>query len=290
MGVVEEVNSTANAIEATPPFAGRRAIIYGAARGIGRAVALEFARRGAHVGVADIDLAGAQTTAADIVLSGGSAIGLKCDVLSSESVRGAAEQAEAALGELDMVMNNVGVILGGFPEDIPLSEWERVLGLNLMSVVRSLEVFLPKFLARGSGYIINTASFAGLYPYAFTRMPYVAAKAAVVALSESLALYLVPKGIQVSCLCPGPVMTRVAEGMKAWTANAPMAGPGSQFTVKSAEQTATLLADGMRDGRIMISTDDQVWTTVLRHAEDPDRFIHEKIAEFARGEWGIPGR
>jgi short-subunit dehydrogenase len=62
-----------------------------------------------------------------------------------------------------------------------LSEWQRILGLNFMAVVRSLDVFLHKFIARGSGYIVNTASFAGLYPYAFNRMPYVASKAAVVA-------------------------------------------------------------------------------------------------------------
>lgn len=273
-----------------PPFANKYALIYGAARGIGQAVALEFARRGAQVAIADIDLAGAEETAAEIVKLGGNAIGLACDVTNEESVRAVATAAEQRLGAIDIVMNNVGVIISGNPEDIPLSEWQRILNLNLMSVIHSIGVFLPKMLARGGGYIVNTASFAGLYPYAMNRMPYVASKAAVVALSESLSLYLLPKGIRVSCLCPGPVMTRVMEGMKTWSTNAPMPGPGVQYTLKTAEEAAVILADGMRDGRIIIPTDEKVWEAMQRHAESPDNFIHEKIAEFARGDWGRPGR
>lgn len=96
------------------------------------------------------------------------------------------------------------------PEDIPVAEWERILSLNLMSVVRSNAVFLPKMIARGSGYIVNTASFAGLYPFAASRMPYVAAKAGVVALSESMALYLQPKGIRVSCGFPAANTAKAA--------------------------------------------------------------------------------
>jgi NAD(P)-dependent dehydrogenase (short-subunit alcohol dehydrogenase family) len=273
-----------------PPFQGKRALIYGAARGIGRAVALEFARRGAQVAIADIDLAGAAETAADVIKLGNKAVSLQCDVLKAESVRAVAEEAGRGLGEFDIVMNNVGAILSGNPEDIPMSEWQRIIGLNLMSVIHSLDVFLPKFIARGEGYIVNTASFAGLYPYAFSRMPYVAAKAAVVALSESLALYLLPKGIRVSCLCPGPVMTRVMEGMKTWSQNAPMPGPGSQYTLKTAEEAAITLADGMRDGRIIIPTDEKVWDVMKHHVESPDQFIHEKIQAFARGDWGTPKR
>ena len=279
-----------HAIRPRPPFANKRALIYGAARGIGRAVALEFAHRGAELALADIDVAGAKGTAAEIIKMGGRAIGLSCDVLSDEAVRAAAAEAERRLGELDIVMNNVGVILSGNPEDIPMSEWQRVLSLNLLSVVRSLEVFLPKMIARGAGHIVNTGSFAGLYPYATNRMPYVAAKAAVVALSESLAVYLQPKGIRVSCLCPGPVATQVMEGMKTWSVNAPMPGPGTQYRVKTAEEAASILADGMRDGRILIPTDEKVWEVVRHHADSPDRFIQEKVDEFARGEWGRPGR
>ncbi|MDB5973091.1 MAG: Short-chain dehydrogenase [Hydrocarboniphaga sp.] len=282
------MTSNSRAGRPQPPFDGKAALIYGAAKGIGRAVALEFARRGARLGIADIDKAGADETAALIIAAGGQAIGLRCDVTSELSVREAAVAAEVALGEIDIVMNNVGGILNGNPEDIPVAEWERILSLNLMSAVRGNAVFLPKMIARGNGHIVNTASFAGLYPFAASRVPYVAAKAAVVAMSESLALYLHPKGIRVSCLCPGPVMTGVMDSMKTWSANTVLRGPGSHLEIKTVDQVATTLADGMRDGRIIIPTDESVWETLRQHAASPDAFIQQKIEAFEAGDDGRP--
>jgi NAD(P)-dependent dehydrogenase (short-subunit alcohol dehydrogenase family) len=269
-------------------FQGKAALIYGAAKGIGRAVALEFARRGARVAVADIDAAGASETAAAIAATGRQSLALRCDVTSDLSVREAAVGAELVLGDVDIVMNNVGAILNGHLEDIPLAEWERIISLNLLSVVRSNAVWVPKMLARGRGHIVNTGSFAGMYPFAASRMPYVAAKAGVIALSESMALYLHPQGIRVSCLCPGPVMTQVMDSMKTWSTNVVMRGPGSNLAVKTVDQVATRLADGMRDGQVIIPTDDAVWETLRQHAADPDAFIRSKIDEFARGDHGRP--
>ena len=270
------------------PFDGAAALIYGGGQGIGQAVALEFARRGARVAVADINIEGAQETAAAIKAAGGRAAAFACDVTREESVRDAAAQAEQALGEIDIVMNNVGTILHGNPEDIPTSEWRRIMDLNFFSAVHSNQIFLPKMIARGRGYIVNTASFAGLYPYAANRMPYVAAKAAIVALSESLALYLKPMGVQVACLCPGPVATGVMNGMKTWSENVAFRGPGGQYQVISAEQAATVLADGMRDGRVIIPTDEKVWAVLQAHAASPDAFIQTKIDAFAAGDFGKP--
>lgn len=272
----------------TDVFAGRSALIYGGAKGIGRAVAQEFARRGARLTVADIDLAEAETTAEIIMESGGQARALRCDVTSDASVRETADAAEAASGPIDIVMNNVGAILHGNPEDIPVAEWQRILDLNLMPAVRSNAVFLPRMLARGSGFIVNTASFAGLYPFATTRMPYVSAKAGVIALSESLALYLEPQGIRVSCLIPGPVMTGVLESMRTWTEGLAMRGPGSDLDLITVEDCARTLADGMEAGKILIPSHEEAWTTLTRHAADPDRFIRDKIAEVASGDYGKP--
>jgi NAD(P)-dependent dehydrogenase (short-subunit alcohol dehydrogenase family) len=266
----------------------RAALIYGAAKGIGRAVALEFARRGARVAIADIDVAEARETASKVAALGSKSIAIRCDVLSELSVREAAVTAEIALGEIDIVMNNVGAIVNGNPEDIPLGEWERILSLNLFSAIRSNAIFMPKMIARGSGHIVNVASFAGLYPFATSRMPYVAAKAGIVALSESMAIYLHPQGVRVSCLCPGPVATNVMDGMKTWSTNIVMRGPGAHLQVKTPEEVAVILADGMRDGRVIIPTHDEVWETLQRHAASPDAFIQERIDEFARGETGRP--
>jgi NAD(P)-dependent dehydrogenase (short-subunit alcohol dehydrogenase family) len=203
-------------------------------------------------------------------------------------VRHAAEHCEMRLGEIDIVMNNVGALLSGNPEDIPTAEWRRIMDLNFFPAVHSNQIFLPKMVARGHGHIVNTASFAGLYPYAANRIPYVAAKAAVIALSEALAVYLHPKGVRVSCLCPGPVATGVMHGMKTWSKDVAFRGPGSQYEVITAEQAAVILADGMSCGRVVIPTDPKVWDVIRQHADSPDEFIQGKIDEFARGDYGKP--
>ena len=109
------------------PFAGASVLIFGGAKGIGRAVALEWARRGARLALADIDEAAAHAVAAEI---GGDSFGLRADVLSDTSVAATVAAAAARLGPLDIVMNNVGGMLNGHPEDIPIAEWQRIMDLN----------------------------------------------------------------------------------------------------------------------------------------------------------------
>ena len=129
---------------------------------------------GAKLAIADIDGAAATETAGAIAAAGGQAAALVADVLSEDSMRTALEAAEADLGEIDIVMNNAGSIVNGYPQDIPLAEWQRLMDLDFFSVVRSNAIFLPKMLARNSGHIVNTASVAGLFPFADSRMPYAA--------------------------------------------------------------------------------------------------------------------
>src|SRR4029453_1277645 len=101
------------------------------------------------------------------------------------------------------------------------------------------------------------------------RPAYVGAKARVIAMSESLAIYLHPKGIRVSCLCPGPIMTGVMEGMKTWSRNSVVQGPGSHLMLKFPQDVAPTLADGMRDGRVIIPTHEEAWETLRQHAASP---------------------
>jgi NAD(P)-dependent dehydrogenase (short-subunit alcohol dehydrogenase family) len=274
--------------EPQAPFKGKSALIFGGGRNIGREIALEFARRGASVGVADIDLAGAEETAQLIFAAGGRASAVHCDVSNDASVRAAASAAEDRLGPVDIVMNNAGILHSGNPEDFPIEEWQRMFNINFMAIVRSCQIFIPKMTARGHGYIVNTASFAGLYPYATNRIPYAASKAAIVSLSENLAIYLMPKGLRVSVLCPGPTMTTSIQGMKIFSADTIMRGPGSHLKVKSQREVATILCDGMRDGRILIATHPEGLQTVRERGESIDAFIERKIKEFERGDSGRP--
>jgi len=270
-------------------FAGKTALIIGAGQNIGRRIAQEWARRGAAVAVADISLEGAEATVEELRAAGTRSVGLHCDVTSDESVQQTIAAAEEALGPIDIHMNNAGILSGGNPEDIPLSEWQRMFDVNLFGMVRANAVIVPRMIARGSGHIVNTASFAGLYPFACSRVHYAAAKAAVVSMSENLALYLMPLGIRVSCLCPGPVMTTSPDAMKHFSENYTMRAPGSHLFVKSQQETARILSDGMEAGRIIIPTHDEVWDTLKERAADPDAFIAAKNGEYLAGDPGKPG-
>lgn len=274
--------------EANAPFAGNSALIFGGAKGIGRCVALEWARRGARLAIADIDEAAALAVAAEIRTMGGEALGLAANVLSDESVEATVAAAEAALGDIGILFNNVGSMLNGHPEDIPFAEWQRIMDINYFSAVRGILQVLPRFLARGRGHIVMTASFAGLYPYAASRVPYAASKAAVISMAQNMAVYAEPQGVRVSCLVPGPVMTGVLDTMTSWTPDCPMRGPGSETSLLLPEDVARTLSDGMRDGAVLIPSDPVAFDIVRHWAAGQDAFIAGKIADFAAGDSGRP--
>lgn len=269
-------------------FTGKAALIIGAGQNIGRRIAQEWARRGARLAVADISRDGAEDTAQLLRDIGAEAIALTCDVTDEASVLETIDAAEQALGPLDIHMNNAGILSGGNPEDIPITEWQRMFNVNLFGMVRANAVIVPRMLARRSGHIVNTASFAGLYPFAASRIHYAASKAAVVSMSENLALYLAQYGVRVSCLCPGPVVTSSLDGMRHFTEKYTMRAPGSNLSVMSQQETARIVSDGMEAGCVLIPTHTEVWATLQERASDPDAFIAKKHTEFLAGDTGRP--
>src|SRR5579862_258017 len=193
---------------------GSVAVITGAGSGIGRATALSLARRGCAVIVSDLDEMRAVSVATEVEALGGRAASARCDVASDDDVAALAERATSTFGRVDIVMSNVGVIAKGLPLEIPLDAWSSIVDINLFGTVRVLCAFLPALLDQGSGHVVTTGSTAGLFPYAFDRLPYTATKAAVVALTESLALYLRPRGVGVTCFCPAGVRTNIVEQVR----------------------------------------------------------------------------
>jgi NAD(P)-dependent dehydrogenase (short-subunit alcohol dehydrogenase family) len=168
-------------------------------------------------------------------------------------------------------MNNVGVLAVGPVEEIPLEAWQRIVDINLLGIVRSNLVFLPMLMKQGSGHIVNTASTAGLLPYGFDRLPYTATKHAVVGLSESLALYLRPRGIGVSCLCPAGVATNIVEQITFYGEPALPRGP--HFQLSEAEAVGELVADGVTHGQFLILTAPEVEPELRRHGQDVDAYL-----------------
>jgi NAD(P)-dependent dehydrogenase (short-subunit alcohol dehydrogenase family) len=260
-------------------LADKVAVVTGAGSGIGKGAALAFARAGMRVIVADIDLSAAEEVAAAARGLGAAASSVGCDVASLQSFVFLRDVVMDRFGRVDVVMNNAGVILSGLPEQIPLSEWERVLNVNLMSIVRSNHVFLPQLLQQRSGHIVNTASFAGLYTYSYDRLPYAASKAAIVQISEGLALYLRPRGIGVTCLCPGPVRTNIMKSNRAWSTGLDIRGPGPEFRMLEPDEVGEMVVDAVRRNLFFLPTDPAVTAKLIDRATDWEGFLQRQIQE-----------
>jgi len=259
---------------------GRTAVITGGGSGLGRGTALELAKAGVNLVLADIDPAGAQETARLVTEAGVQALGVACDVAQADAFHQLKAQVEDRFGPPDIVMNNVGVLTGGRPEDIPVAEWERIINTNLMSVVRSNEAFLRGFIDRGHGHIVNVASTAGLYPYAYDRGPYAASKAAIISLTEGLALYLKPKGVGVSVMCPGPMPTNVGKSLRRFGAPLGVRGPGADFTPMPPQEAGALIVDAILNDRFFVTTHPaQVLQRLRRRLDDWDGFIAASAKE-----------
>jgi NAD(P)-dependent dehydrogenase (short-subunit alcohol dehydrogenase family) len=262
-----------------PPMqdlSGRAAVVTGAGSGIGRGAALAFARAGTNVVVADIYGDRAAAVATEACALGVEAVGAACDVRELGDIEQLRDRALADLGRIDIVMNNVGVIAAGPPLTIPFSEWQRVIDTNLLSVVRSNQVFLPVLLEQGDGHVVNTASTNGLYSYSSDRLPYTATKGAIVMLSEALALYLKPRGIGVTCLCPGPVATNIVEQVAYHGDAASVRGPTLPIIAPAA--VGEMVVDAVRADRFLQLTHPEVHDLLVHRAQDPEAFLAEQVA------------
>ncbi|MBV8431474.1 MAG: SDR family NAD(P)-dependent oxidoreductase [Solirubrobacterales bacterium] len=256
---------------------GAAAVVTGAGSGIGRAIALALASRGARVVSSDVDGARAEETADLIITGGGTGVGMRVDVRRQEDFEGLRDTCRQRFGQLDVVVNNVGVLAMGAAESLPIEAWERVLDLNLLSIARSNLAFLPVLLGQGRGHVVNTASASGLLAYGFDRLPYVASKHAVVGVSEALALYLGPKGIGVTCVCPSGVMTNIVEQITVYGQTGAPRAP--QHPVVAAEVVGELVADAVTAGRFLVVTAPEIHDELRRRAEDPEAYLQRMIRE-----------
>ena len=193
-------------------FANKTAVITGAGSGIGKATALEAAKRGMNVVLADINEKDVNAVAEEIKQSGGSCSVQLCDVSNADAVAALAEHAKTQFGNVHFLFNNAGV--SSPPRlmwECTLEDWEWVIGVNLNSVAYGVKYFVPSMLAHGEeAHIVNTASIAGLISSSFMNT-YSVTKHAVVALSETLALDLkaVDANISASVLCPAWIKTQI---------------------------------------------------------------------------------
>jgi NAD(P)-dependent dehydrogenase (short-subunit alcohol dehydrogenase family) len=260
---------------------GRVAVITGGASGIGQATVLALARSGCDIVVADVNDSRMSETVAEIEGFGRRALAVRCDVSRPEDLERLATAAVEGMGQVDILMNNAGVVVGGPLEEIPLRDWEWILGINLFGPIHGVHAFLPHFLARGSGHIVNTASFAGLMAHNPLTIPYDTSKFGVVGFSQGLALYLRPKGIGVSVLCPGYVHTNLSENYRFTGVEAGRAPQVPDRTVE-AEDVGELVLAAIRENRFLILSQPEHRDILVRRMQDIDRHMARQLEVLAQ--------
>jgi NAD(P)-dependent dehydrogenase (short-subunit alcohol dehydrogenase family) len=223
------------------------ALVTGAGRGIGRAIALRLAADGGSVAVSDINIDTARDTAAQIEASGGRAWAARCDVTDRASVQALIDGATAALGTPDILVNNAGIFFNAAFDAMTDEQWHRMIDTNLTSVFIVSQIAIRAWLAaERSGVIINLASISG--QIAFTNSAhYCAAKAGVHALTQCIALEFGGRGIRANSIAPGIIETPILPdpvGAQAWASRLPLRRLGKPEDV--ADVAAFLASDDSR--------------------------------------------
>jgi NAD(P)-dependent dehydrogenase (short-subunit alcohol dehydrogenase family) len=239
-------------------------IVTGGASGIGAALSRRFAAEGARaVVVADLQADAAQAVADEI---GGMAV--STDVAVEADVRALVERTVEQHGPVDLFCSNAGIAIGGGVE-VPDEQWQRIWDINLMAHVYAARAVLPGMLARGEGYLLNTASAAGLLTN-LGAAPYAVTKHAAVALAEWLAITHGDAGIKVSVLCPQGVRTPMLLG------GAELGDDAANMLLAGAiepQQVADAVVEGLRDEAFLILPHPEVLEYLRRKTDDYDRWL-----------------
>ncbi|WP_211749266.1 SDR family oxidoreductase [Paenibacillus sp. Marseille-Q4541] len=189
------------------------AVVTGAASGMGKAIAILYAKEGAKVVVSDLNLEGANTTVEEIKSQGGEAFAIKTNVASQEDIDTLIDTTVSTFGTVDILVNNAGIMDNFEPAgDIEDDKWERIFAINTTSVMRSTRKVMPIFLAKQKGVIVNIASAGGLNG-ARAGATYTASKHAVVGFTKNTGFMYAPQGVRCNAIAPGGVETNINSSM-----------------------------------------------------------------------------
>jgi NAD(P)-dependent dehydrogenase (short-subunit alcohol dehydrogenase family) len=239
-------------------------VVTGGASGIGHALCRRFSEEGARaVVVADLNEKGARAVADEI-----NGLGIKCDVSVEADLQQVVSLCERHYGPIDLFCSNAGIFFGdgkeGMATSLPNDRWQRMWEVNVLSHVYAARAVLPGMIARGGGYLLQTASAAGLLNQ-IGDAAYSTTKHAAIGFAESLAITHGDQGIKVSVLCPQGVATPMLAGHE----NSPQAGDG----LLSAEAVAESVVEGLAAERFLILPHPQVLTYMQRKSTDYDRWL-----------------
>jgi NAD(P)-dependent dehydrogenase (short-subunit alcohol dehydrogenase family) len=219
------------------------AIVTGAASGMGKQIALLYAKEGAKVVVSDINLEGAKAVAEEIKSAGGTAFAIKTDVSKEQDIQDLIDTAVNTYSTLDILVNNAGIMDNFAPAaDVTDELWDRVFAVNATSVMRATRKALPIFIKKGGGVIVNIASIGGLFG-GRAGAAYTAAKHAVVGFTKSVGFQYEPFGIRCNAIAPGSVNTNIAASIHNPNKNGMdrcMSGIGLSPRIGEPEEIATV--------------------------------------------------
>ena len=256
----------------------RVAVVTGAASGIGRSLCLALAEQDtAGIVAADIDAAGAAEVAETIEAGGHKAIAVTADVSREADVQALVERAEGTFGHIGLFCSNAGIIVRGGVE-VPDEQWARIWAVNVQSHIYVARAVLPGMLARGEGYLVHTASAAGLLTQ-LGSAPYAVTKHAVVALAEWLSITYGDQGIRVSCLCPQAVSTNLGATSRKVTGESPPPTGGSAESQAAVDgvltpgEVAASVIAAIAEERFLILPHPEVATYERRRAGDRERWL-----------------
>jgi len=237
-------------------------VVTGGASGIGRAMATRFVNLGAkQVVIADIQAENLEIVAAEI-----GAQAIKTDVSNESEVKHLIRRVEKEHGQIDLLCNNAGIGVGGGPET-PNEDWQRIWEINVMAHIYATRAALPDMLSRGDGYILNTASAAGLLSQ-IGSAPYAVTKHAAVAYAEWLAITYGSRGIKVSVLCPQAVRTAMTDAVAG--DNGGVAGVDGMM---EPEQLVDSVIETLKTEKFLILPHPEVLGYMQRKTADYDRWL-----------------
>lgn len=245
-------------------LAGSIIVLTGAANGIGAALAKRFGSEGAKaIVMGDIDETALAQMRTEVEALGVTVIAQRCDVSKEADVKALVRAAET-LGPVDLVCSNAGIFIGGGVETSN-DDWQRIIDINLMAHIYAARAALPAMIERGSGYLLNTASAAGLLSQ-IGSAPYAVTKHAAISLAEWLSITHGNQGIKVSVLAPQAVRTNM-------TAGSDGGGVAGVDGMLEAEEVAEVVVEGLRQETFLILPHQEVLGYLQRKASDYNRWL-----------------